>query len=532
MQQQRTASVSSLGQPPISDSHARMSSDKSSLTDSNISPTSSNFSHLSSSHIQRISISSTIYPSTNSNSHSFDNAHYRSFGRSSMSADRESFIDMTSPISPPPNSTFAPHGSPSTHYVSPSSDFHVSLLNDFNSTEVSMPSSKPRLPRLTTNTASVKPPVPSTPKPNFRRSRSAQPPHKRSPPSNDHRPAPSPLYGSVADDDGGVDGLPPTTNLLKPWERADRVRKTRKLTQLFGQTPGVPHVSVQSPDIDMVNGCMPMPANLNLNLTKRKQHRPALSMFDDVASPVSKPTLWPPPEGTCHLSLSDRRFSSPTTASTRQSFAMSRSSLDSASVIDIRRNTAKVIEVGTAEGDPQSDWDSHHGHMSKEEGDVESPTSFMDLSDEDTHTDDVSENFTIQTPKPARRLSGSPSLLSLAESFTTEQQAEDERRRKREKLAKLHRFLGSRVPAHLVIGSLESDSLPPPAPNTSHDNMTDDLEIRRPRALRRRSSSAAEFSHSWSDDIDRLKEELNEHEKAINVRRAVKMEKVRDRVFP
>ena len=52
-------------------------------------------------------------------------------------------------------------------------------------------------------------------------------------------------------------------------------------------------------------------------------------------------------------------------------------------------------------------------------------------------------------------------------------------------------------------------------------------DVRRIKMLRRRSSSSAEFSRTWSDEIDRLKDELNDREKAINVRRAVKMEKVR-----
>ena len=59
-----------------------------------------------------------------------------------------------------------------------------------------------------------------------------------------------------------------------------------------------------------------------------------------------------------------------------------------------------------------------------------------------------------------------------------------------------------------------------------YDQLDADADDRRLKMRRRRSSSAAEFSRKWSDDIDRLKEELNEREKAINVRRAVKMEKV------
>ena len=156
----------------------------------------------------------------------------------------------------------------------------------------------------------------------------------------------------------------------------------------------------------------------------------------------------------------------------------------------------------------------------------------MDLSDEEGPGDAA-----VLTPKASRGRSHpfSPSTASLADSLSSEQQAEDERRRKREKLAKLHRFLGSRVPPHLVLGPLdEGNPLPPPAPSPfardrtlDHDTDEDGGDIRKAKMRRRRSSSAAEFSRTWSDDIDRLKEELNEREKAINVRRAVKMEKVR-----
>ena len=81
-------------------------------------------------------------------------------------------------------------------------------------------------------------------------------------------------------------------------------------------------------------------------------------------------------------------------------------------------------------------------------------------------------------------------------------------------------------PAHRVA------DLPPVAPaavsaveRTDKDKM--DPEARKVWVRRRRSSSAAEFGMKWSEDIDRLKEELNDREKAQNVRRAVKMQQVR-----
>ena len=90
-----------------------------------------------------------------------------------------------------------------------------------------------------------KPAIPTAPKPDFRRSKSVQPERRplmiSSPPSPPllNRPAatyqgttdlrpPAPARGS---------SVPPTTNLLNSQERADLIRKSRKLTQLFGQTP-------------------------------------------------------------------------------------------------------------------------------------------------------------------------------------------------------------------------------------------------------------------------------------------------------
>jgi len=138
--------------------------------------------------------------------------------------------------------------------------------------------------------------------------------------------------------------------------------------------------------------------------------------------------------------------------------------------------------------------------------------SFIDLSDDDN--------------QPMRVLSPN-SFPSLSHSRPSDSQdvmlqprsPEEDRRRKREKIAKLHRFLGSRVPTSLVLGlSSADDSLPALDPSV--------LDVGTRQSGRRRSSSAAEFKTKWFDPDDRLKAELGEREKAINVRRAVKMEKM------
>lgn len=88
--------------------------------------------------------------------------------------------------------------------------------------------------------------IPTTPKPDFRRSRSVQPDYRTSIVLNP--PSPPTLSTAVASVSHLHDGfplshqnrgrsVPPTTNHLNSQERSNLIRKSRKLTQLFGQTP-------------------------------------------------------------------------------------------------------------------------------------------------------------------------------------------------------------------------------------------------------------------------------------------------------
>ena len=154
----------------------------------------------------------------------------------------------------------------------------------------------------------------------------------------------------------------------------------------------------------------------------------------------------------------------------------------------------------------------NRGQPESDAGKVIDPASFMDLS----LSDDENPSFayfgsphSFRSPPPSRPFD-SPDFMA---------NPEDERRRRREKIAKLHRFLGSRVPTSLVLGLNDADDTLP-----ALDTPISTTSSRYPN--RRRSSSAAEFKRNWFDSDDRVKEELDEREKAINVRRAVKMEKV------
>ncbi|KAI0692961.1 hypothetical protein BC835DRAFT_1355444 [Cytidiella melzeri] len=460
----------------------------------------------------RISISSTLYQDSHY-SIPFDPPYSAPLptGTSNLimhssNSDRESFIDLASPRSPAFRSSDLSIND--TKYA-----YRKDLAN------LADLSSRPP-PPVARATAPAKPPLPTSPKPAFssRRSHSAQPPRNRPPGLPESIP---PL-------------LPSTTNLLDPKERADRLRQNRKLAQMLGQTPGAMEAlaAAQVPaDVGVPSGLLCAPGPGSGGKRKQQHQRGALSMAVNTTSAnrVHLPrAIWPPPEGTKHMTLGGaRRHSSPLSPDVA-SFLDDADRYEDGDGPD-PRSTSSVIVIGS----PSIDDDfSRPLHRKRTSSLVTSPTSFIDLSEEDV-PGDFSSLISLETPTAARRthVATSPSSASIY-SFTSDQLAEEDRRRKREKVAKLHRFLGSRVPSDLVLGQLSIDTtfdLPPPASSTvsaieRHKQM--DFDSRKVWVRRRRSSSAAEFGGKWSDDIDRLKEELNDKEKAQNVKRAIKMEKV------
>lgn len=451
-----------------------------------------------------ISISSTIYSSS---AHSFLLPP-----SPTMNDYRESFIDLASPTLSPDDQSPLSAFAASFRDDPPPPRASIYADDDFSSHPYA---TKPRQAPL----ATVKPPIPTSAKPDFssRRSKSAQRTTVEQPSPNTPSPA-----DSSPDHDHGLRNRPSTSNLLQPHERADLVRKTRKLTQLFGQTPGVGHYPVE---VDLGRGHAPRTTLVGAPPhPSRRKHKPAASMLDDPIVPVydaQKRVVWPPAEDAQYVSAGARRRSVPLSPAEYSSVSQLSMSEDRTSLFITSQDTPHVVEIGFA-GDSHTDLSVRAA--------AGSPESFIDLSDEEVpHSrSPATPKAHSLSPRPASLLSPStPSVDGL--SLSAEQLAEEDRRRKRDRLAKLHRFLGSRVPAHLVLGVLdEGVPLPSPALPTPQDDMVgEDAEARRLRLRRRRSSSAAEFTGTWSDEIDRLKEDLNDREKAINVRRAVKMEKVR-----
>ena len=398
-----------------------------------------------------IAFSSTIYSASSTRSLPIPPS-------SNQSPVQGSFIDLGSPPM-----------SPSSSSEAGSHDYRTAKsIPDNNSPRSSNPRSRSSSPLL-------KPPIPTTPKPVFNR------PHS--------------LRRSV---DGRPKAEDPPTTALSVAERAELVKKTRKLTQLFGQTPG-PDLASLSPPVTS-----PLQQS-HLAPDVRKAHR-AIASISNPLHPSDK-GVWPPAEETLYLNIHGRRHStplSPTTVSTMWG------SYEDDSVLDhdqrsFRSNKPSRVKVSRREGSPSSILSP-----------VPSPMSFIDLSDDDSAAETQKDN------RYRRRQATIDDAASLV-TLTSSQAHEEERRWKREKLVKLHRFLGSRVPTDLALGlDFSQSSLPPPALSDAEPDDTRKVF----RVLRRRSSSFADYTKPLTAQEDRMKSELDVEEKALNVRRAAKMEKV------
>lgn len=321
-----------------------------------------------------------------------------------------------------------------------------------------------------------KPPIPTTPKPVFNRPYSLRR-------SAEGRPRVEELQ----------------TATLSTAERVGLVKKTRKITQLFGQTPG-PDQAPFSPVVS------PLQPSL-LSPDVRKGHR-AIASISNPLHPSDR-GVWPPPEETVYLNINGRRHSTPLSP-TNTSTMWGLDDDDSALNFDQRSSFSKKTS---------------RTQLSKSSlvSPIPDPSSFIDLSEDDSAAEtpkDITDHRRQALFATESVIDDTSSLLTL----TSSQVHEEDRRRKREKLVKLHRFLGSRVPPDLVLGpdAIQSPNLPPP---TSPDIGSEDTR-KKFRMRRRRSNSYSGYTRPLTAQEDRMKSDLDMQEKALNVRRAAKMEKV------
>ncbi|KAL0066599.1 hypothetical protein AAF712_006403 [Marasmius tenuissimus] len=419
----------------------------------------------------------------------------------------------------------------------------------------------------------TKPPIPTSPKPDFSTLRTQSRSRHASHP-----------YSALSSP--SLDSLGPTTNHLNSNQRSDLVRKSRKLAQVFGQTPTAGSLAAQG------RSFLDLPSS---SLAKHRHHRAAHSVSSDInissggagrrrsGSRTNKPSpVWPPPQGTQYVSASGRRHSTPLTPDQfsflsdnptdeyddGRSFYSHRSSElnieigsthegsmyeddAAASFIDLsddesRRNQV-IITTTAVDDDASEDVHSlnhrtrpkansissssyHHSELLTGEPDGSTARGKSRANPETSSPDTTFSEDLTSSPSHQRSSSISTDDMSIFENLrlnmSPEEQAEDERRRRREKLAKLHRFLGSRVPPDLVVGGLVDPELPPLAPADAQMSLEGRHHQHESSWLKRRRSSSAAAFPSWSDDLDRLRDGLSHEEKAINVKRAQKMEKV------
>jgi len=305
-----------------------------------------------------------------------------------------------------------------------------------------------------------------------------------------------------------VDGRPkvedPLTTILSPAERAELVKKTRKLTQLFGQTPG--------PDLTSLSPIITSPLqHSHLAPDVRKAHR----VIASISNPMhpSDRGIWPPPDETLYLNINGRRHStplSPMSVSTMWGSNEDDSILDLHDQQSFRSNKPVRLRLSRRERTPPA-------------SPAPSPMSFIDLSDDDSAAETQKNAIGHRRQLSSPRESIIDDTASLS-TLTSAELHEEEQRRKREKLVKLHRFLGSRVPTDLVLG-MDLTQSPPLFLPTSPDVEGADTR-KKFRMRKRRSSSYAEYTKPLTAQEDRMKSELDIQEKALNVRRAAKMEKV------
>lgn len=337
-------------------------------------------------------------------------------------------------------------------------------------------------PSSRSSSPSQKPPIPTTPKPVFNRPRSIRK-------SSDGKPK--------------AEDLP--TTILSFAERADLVKRTRKLTQLFGQTPGPEFASLSPVVASSVQ-------QSHLGSDVRRGHR-AIASISNPLHPSDR-GVWPPPEETLYLNIHGRRHStplSPTTVSTMWGSNEEDSVLDhdQRSFYSDRHSKMRPQRKGTSSSSIASS--------------IPSPMSFIDLSDDESAVETPKDIIGHHRRAPFSKQSTIDDTASLS-TLTSTQIHEGERRRKREKLVKLHRFLGSRVPPDLALG-FDLGSSPQLPPSASPEIERDDTR-KRFRVRKRRSTSLSEYTRPLTTREDRMKSELDMQEKALNVRRAAKMEKV------
>lgn len=146
---------------------------------------------------------------------------------------------------------------------------------------------------------------------------------------------------------------------------------------------------------------------------------------------------------------------------------------------------------------------------------------FFRVPERDFDAFSPSESFMEPTTPPPIQSFASRSSTSVVSTDNNKDPEVEERARRRARLAKLHRYLGSRVPPELVIGTLTDASQGRADEISARPKF---VKRRASRASRKRSISPVPFMSDGEADYRTSR--LTEEEKAIFVKRKLKMERV------
>ena len=308
--------------------------------------------------------------------------------------------------------------------------------------------------------------------------------------------------------------LPPTTNMLSTANRADLLRRHKKLQQVLGDGVAMLH-PFANPD------------------TRIRE--------DAAASGNAWPTAQ---RDTIYLSAS-RRHSTPVSPTTPKRHSFDTASL--ASVNSYRSDASSFVDM---DDDNEFNDGSKSSRDAPDHGSADSPPTPRvaprprQMDSVASFADSLSSGSTGSSSTRRNRHRGRSISVDVVPSSPGSPHSwvflgtgavgkgslladDDKRKRKRVQLAKLHRFLGSGVPAELALGITSPDEdLPPVAPEpTAEDGPGFKGWIRR---INRPGSPRPSGTYSPPTEVEDSPlnaAELNDRERMINVKRAQKMEK-------
>lgn len=351
--------------------------------------------------------------------------------------------------------------------------------------------------------------------------------------------------------------LPPTSNLLEPQERKERLKQTRKIVQMLGPTAipaaqASPRAMSASPHRFTRSDSLPT-ESLNVQALRENRHQGDEERSTTTTHVLVSKSSWGPlNQSTIFLNANGRRHSSPLSPTLHDPEYYQSRDAETASLSSLGSIIEPADDKQThtpRSGSPTSFielwWEEDEGGMRtpKRRLSVERVI-VSDMESQDQHLDrgaSASGTTEISGMAPLQSKNHFISSESISDDEGHRQKGDwkdeewqQERQRKRQQLAKIHRYLGSKVPAELVTGfssATMEKMMVPPVPAV-RPRATDNGPVSNVKEWqkRRRSSSAAQMEagdrRGRPAPVRNLSETLSSSEKMAIIKRAQKIEQI------